>query len=429
MDKKQKIKIAIGVITIIMIIFIIIKISKEKEQINNEQEKTNNSIIDTGKEENKEYVKKEGIYKENNANNYYTVLDIIVKYNMEINKKEQEKVYNMLNKEYIKNQEITKNNVIEKVKIIESDNIYYKIQDLYTKKLKELDEYYIYGTISKDIFSDTFKDAYYKVRADNTKKIFDIKPINKQEYEKYIKGENKEETEKIEENEHNKFIVTDISEQTIISNMLVDYKNKIKKDTKKAYELLNSKYREAKFRSYEEFKEYSNNTPIKKALLNEYSKTEKDGKITYIVVDQNKKIYIIETDAIMEYNIMLDVYTSPNEQTIKNYIKLKDTEKAIYNIKTCFEAMENKDYKYIFNKMDETFKNKNFKTVEKFQEYVDKNFYEDMEMKVLEAEKKGEYIIVTVQINNEQNKKEKKVKKFIVSLLEKTSFVMSFNIE
>ena len=91
-----------------------------------------------------------------------------------------------------------------------------------------------------------------------------------------------------------------------------------------------------------------------------------------------------------------------------------------------FDAIKDKDYKYVYNKLDETFRNNNFKTEEEFKIYAEQNF-SDKEFKYTDCKETNDIYVATVKITN--NNGESDQREFIVKLEEGTDFIMSFNVK
>lgn len=96
------------------------------------------------------------------------------------------------------------------------------------------------------------------------------------------------------------------------------------------------------------------------------------------------------------------------------------------NIEKIVVALNQKDYRYIYNKLVQEFKDNKFKSYEEFKEYMENTFDINNEItynKYTESENYSTYEI-TLKGNN------KTITKTIVMKLEEgTEFVMSFNVE
>ena len=146
------------------------------------------------------------------------------------------------------------------------------------------------------------------------------------------------------------------------------------------------------------------------------------------MIDPNNKYYIFNETAVMDYTLMLDTYTIDLPEFTEKYENNSNVIKAGLNIQKVFDAINDKDYKYFYNKLDSTFRQNNFPTEESFKDYVEKNFSNNQLVYDNGKESGDLYIYdVTVSEGTESNKQAVK-KTFIVKLLEGTDFVMSFNV-
>ena len=103
--------------------------------------------------------------------------------------------------------------------------------------------------------------------------------------------------------------------------------------------------------------------------LAQYQVTEEDGYTQYLLVDQNGKYYIANETAVMKYTTLLDTYTVDLPQFTESYNSANDSRKAGLNLQKVVDAINNNDYEYVYNKLDETFKSNNFPTLESFEQY------------------------------------------------------------
>ena len=68
--------------------------------------------------------------------------------------------------------------------------------------------------------------------------------------------------------------------------------------------------------------------------------------------------------------MMLDTYTIDLPEFIEKYEASNDNIKVALNIEKLKEAIKMGDYKYVYNRLDESFKLNNFKTLEEFEKFV-----------------------------------------------------------
>lgn len=198
------------------------------------------------------------------------------------------------------------------------------------------------------------------------------------------------------------------------------------------YELLDKGYKQAKFGSLEKFKQYitTNKTEIIGINPQQYQVTDgEDNTKQYVIIDQNEHYYIVREKGVLDYSILLDTYTIDLPEFTEKYNNSTDEQKVLLNIQKFFEAINGQDYQYAYNKLDETYRNNNFKTLAEFQAYAQKNFFAQNKLAAGKAEKQGNLYLYDITISDVSGKdKSTKTKKFVMQLKEGTDFVMSFGI-
>ena len=132
----------------------------------------------------------------------------------------------------------------------------------------------------------------------------------------------------------------------------------------------------------------------------------------------------------MKYTLILDTYTIDIPEFVERYNKSNPQEKVVLNINKFMLSLNDGDYKYAYSILAESFKEKNFKTLEDFEIYAKSNFFEK---NVFSYEKFGNegdtYYTYEIRITDKQNNSSNpKTKTFIILLEDKTNFKISFNI-
>lgn len=198
------------------------------------------------------------------------------------------------------------------------------------------------------------------------------------------------------------------------------------------YELLDKDYKQAKFGSLEKFKQYieKNKSEIIGINPQQYQVTDGENNTKqYVIIDQNGHYYIVREKGVLDYTLILDTYTIDLPEFTAKYNNSTDEQKVLLNIQKCFEAINGQDYQYVYNKLDETFRNNNFKTLAEFEVYAKKNFFSKNKLAVGKAEKQGNLYLYDITISDSTGKDSvTKKKNFVMQLKEGTDFVMSFGI-
>ena len=131
----------------------------------------------------------------------------------------------------------------------------------------------------------------------------------------------------------------------------------------------------------------------------------------------------------MNYTVQLDDYTIENKELVEEYNKLRQVDKGAKNVEKFFEMINMKDYQNAYTKLDNTFKNNNFATLQKFEEFIKQQTYNYNSINIESyAMIDSDLYTYTVKIRNVENSNEQRTYKLIIKLLEGTDFKMSFEI-
>lgn len=342
----------------------------------------------------------------------------------------------ILDKQYIEYLSYTDNMIMsEQNKYKQNGN--YKKNIIYDLDIEDLVQTFIGEKLTIVLVDSKLnnKDFNMIIKLDslnNTYSIFLEDYIKKYNYTKDMnKRDININTDSIEINDYNSHIKVNTSESYIISQYFSEYRMKMLNDTKDAYELLDTSYRKEKYGSYEEFKNYvdNNKDDIQYASINKYQVSEYNGVKEYICVDQNGKYYIFMEKDITDYNVVLDTYTIDLPDFTEKYNNNSNEIKCGMNIQKVFDAINDKDYNYVYNKLDDNFRSTNFSNKKSFKEYAEK-YFANNQLVYESCKKSGDLYIydVTVTEGTESNKNAVR-KNFVMQLLEGTDFVMSFNIK
>jgi len=234
-------------------------------------------------------------------------------------------------------------------------------------------------------------------------------------------------TEKnIEDNNYNTFEYIPVDDQEVCMELVNNLRLNIRYDLDNVYSSLNEEYRKKKFPNESTLKEYIENNKLKDSELSKY----KVNKGEYVCMDQFGNYILFKEKGIMDYSIVLDTYTINSDEFMNKYKNGNDQVKVGMNIEKIIQALNCKDYIYIYNKLDESFRNNKFNTIEKFKEYSIKEFFDRNKVEYLEFLNEGNIYIYKIQVHstNEDLKDTRNVT-VIMKLLEDTNFVMSFSLE
>lgn len=382
---------------------------------------------------------------------YFTVENCISEYKNNIINKDSKAIYNVLDTEYINNNQITEQNVMSKLSNY-NDISQYRTKKMYSITGIKFSTYYVEGTINN-------QSVYFIVNIDDASKSFSISPTTQETYDKKINEEiqtNQKYENTIEKNSFNSVSYAYLSEQDIVERYFQDYLNNAIYNIERAYSTIDDEYKQKKFASLVQYKNYVNSKnaqytsmcknarkeytdfstyeeyekyyiKISKNKLTEYRKRKGENGTEYVCKDSYENYYIFDVKSIMNYSVILDTYTIDLPEFTEKYTKASDEEKVLLNIQRCFAAINDKDYNYVYSKLDNTFKSNNFKTLADFQKYISSNFFEKNEISASNARKQGDIYMYDIKIRNEEGTKSI-TKTFVMRLNENTDFVMSFGI-
>lgn len=442
MKKKRNIIIIVATIGII-IILIIANIAK-KDNISKEEM---NKIYSEVKENN-ENVKDEKPIRTNRINTYVTVEETIKNYIENTKNQNVELVMSVLNKEYISKNNINSNNLSSSTQQYKNITSYKNIE-MYEQNSEKFTAYYIKGQINDQ------GNVYFEIGVDVNNHTYDIMPITENEYTTKISQSEGERT--IKRNEYNSIEFKDYDNADIAKMYFDDYLKQMISNPEKAYNLLDKQYRETKFENYNGFVQYINANREKLELtykmetldnndfekysdyldfklqhsnlgIKKYSIETYESYVQYTCQDAEGNYYIFSAQYPMDYSVVLDVYTTDTPYFKNMYSRSTDQNKAKLNLEKIQEALNNKDYKYIYSKLNATFKANNFATESQFESYMKNNFFDKNQITYNIVEKQGDAWLFNAKLNNANGKEQKGIN-LVVKLNEGTEFEMSFSIK
>ena len=432
MSNSKKIIILLAILLLIMIIIIcsILTLLKSEEEDNN----IIYEDIETDGSEGDEFT--DDIQKVEDANIFYSISFCIEKYydnlynedldNETLNEKKQN-LYNTLSKKYIEENSINIDNILDKVEQIENQ-VVFTATKVETITAMDYQVYRVQGIIENLSNENTpLEDRFFIVSIDSNNATYDIEPLDKEEIDNLDKVQITTDIEPIEKNDDNSFTIINTGYNELLVKYIKYYQKLVNNDAERAYNLLDEEYKEKRFGSIDKFIEYiklKQNT-LQDITIQKYSTNTKDDYEEYIIVDTNNNYYIIEEYSVMDFKMKLDSYTIESQENIQKYNTLTDTNKVSANIRKIIEAIINKDYNYIYNKLHEEYKNNKFPNINQLINYINNNFYDVNLVGNGTAELEANVYIAKIQITS--NKSEIKQVTILVRLLEGTDFEISFS--
>ena len=377
-----------------------------------------------------------------NKNNFYAVKNIIGKYAYAIVDGGKLSVYKMLNPNYIAENKVNEDNVFENVDELgvedltdqQFDNleVTVSIDEMYSCDFNvDVSTYYIKGEFVYNIDSKRVPFALL-INVDSLNETFYIYPtsyINDNYNNVESLSTYSTDIESIENNGYNEFSFTNIDNAMVINDYLSRYKDKVVSSLSLSYDMIDEEYRQSKFSSLEQYQKYINEhiNELLSISLSKYMVNNKEDYTEYVCLDQKGNYYIFKEKAIMDYTIMLDNYTIPTEDFINEYNNASEETRVGLNIERILQALNKKDYEFIYNKLDQTFRTNNFDTLEKFNEYMQNSFKgTQYGAEYSDIEKRNNVYVMSMTLNSELN--DNIGKDIIMQLQDDYNFVMSFNV-
>ncbi len=374
-------KLIITMIFIVVIVIIVIIAVLLNTQLTVDNENTNED----------EKINSEKVFREirsvDDYQEYYKVkqlVEILYQYNNDLLKENStdnaNKIMNLLNEEYIKYANITDTTVNE---LLGKKEVIVYVNDMFKYMQENNVEIFF---INIDIIeNENITNQYISVVIDTNKDTYSIL-LNDYVEEKYGNIENGNivgniEFPQIEENENNKYENIEISQSKYITDIFNTYFNKVINANEIAYQEINEEYRNERFGEISNFNKYvdENKEILEQTKLKEYAVRAYDDYTSYICKDNNDNIYIIRMDKNNNYEVFLDSYTIVMQEVENEYSSSSEPEKSKYHIENLLDAIVRNNYEYVYSKLNETFKETNFQSIEKFKMYFEPVVVEKIE--------------------------------------------------
>lgn len=333
-------------------------------------------------------------------------------------------LYSLLDPNYLKENDITEDNLTEKVNIGSYDFIINKLN----YKEENGNSIIVYGKLV-DFNKKEIQDYGFIVEMADDNKHFYIIPydyMQKHEKDQYSINNN------IEDKSYNNIENKEISEADIASELFLLYKKNMLYNSEYSYKYLDKEYAEKRFGNVNTYLNYINENReyIQNCHIDKYQAVSKDDYIQYICIDNKNKYYIFNEKSILDYTAMLDAYTIDTPEFIEKYNNAKNEDKVAMNVEKVKSALNIQDYNYVYSKLNETFKQNNFPSLEKFEEYIKNKLYKYNEFYYEKVTKQNDIYELSFNSRNLETKTEDhRAGTIIMKLKDGTDFEMSFNLE
>ena len=375
-----------------------------------------------------------------------------------ISKEAENELLNIIAEDYKDENDLTVNNIKEKFTYFEQEKTI--ISKAYQYNIREGISMYLLNGYNICNDGSNKKDFQIMLITDTNQNTFEVYPedyLIKHKFNELKLGSKVEilnSIEQIEKKDGNEIEKQIITNETIAQDYFDLYIFNMRYDTEVAYNMLNKEYKEKRFPTMQDFTKYIENrgeiyeeelnddsefenideymlyidSQQKKLELAGYQTKYEDDYTRYICVDNYNNYYMFYVTTPLKYTVMLDTYTIDTTDFIEKYNTATTEEKVGYNIQKIVEALNSRDYSYIYSKLANEFKANYFKTYEDFEEYAKKTFNVGYEVEFDKYTESNN--LCTYQITLTRQKSSKTLTKTIVMRLEEgTDFVMSFNVE
>ena len=363
-------------------------------------------------------------------------------------------VYSILNDNYKNTNGINEQNVLE---ILSQGTVYYNeytAKDIYVTNDIIKPIYYVSGML---IEKQSKVNIYFAMYQDIANDTYSLKPISEQEYLSYVSLQYKEVSRNdIEPTDYNKILNVTVTDEEMAEKYLESYIRNARYYPEEAYNSLDEEYRNTRFGSYENYLKYLSNksnelesldyTSIKdiseftteeeysnyiaslqQKNMEQYYMYMEDGINYCVCTDSYGNYYIFRILDVMNYKLMLDTYTINTTEFLERYEEAETDGKVALNINKIFEAINNKDYNYVYNKLDENYKNSYFTTLETFSTFMSNNLFEKNEVEFdtyEEVENSHKYSLIVRDASGEN--KNQILMTVTIQLGENTDFTIKF---
>lgn len=362
----------------------------------------------------------------------YTVKECIEKYYTNLSEENYNAVFNILDNEYISYKGITLENIYDKIKIIRYPIV--EISKMYVSKgTNSVNIYVAYGNVI-DLSSKEILNFNMIVKVDEENKTFKVvlQDYIETEYgninigDEFISKENN-----IENLNNNVYINKTMTDEQYVSDLYMAYSYNISYNVRRAYDILDEEYRSKRFENFEEFTEYAQENKAKfiSAEIKKYQKSQYEEYTQYICVDSKGRYFIINETAPMQYAILLDIYTIDVNDFISKYNNSDIETKVKYNAQKIKMSIEENNYRYIYENLNEDFKNSNFANYSEFLKYFNSKVSYNSTIGEIFSEFKNNVYVIKMELANNNANTGVTTLNVLMRIKENTDFEISLNFE
>lgn len=428
--------IAIVLAIILFVTIIVLANSNTKERNNIVQSNYVDTVTDSESNEDKEENKYEedqfaitldtSINKVHGEANFVTIEQCINKYYKAVEDLDNQKITDLLSETYK-----TNNSNIES---LTQGFEQFRIKEIYCKELDfTKKEYYVFGNLLWKNYSG-MSTILVIVNVDTTNNTFSITPTNiditnEAEYNNILNQLSKQsQSNSIVKNNNNTYTKITMTTAEIIQYYLKDYTIMAVYYPEIGYNLLDEDYREKKFGSLEEYKTYINKNiqKIANATIVNYGYEDKEDYLEFTIIDSYSNEYIIKRINTMEYTVISDIYTTDIDLITQKYDEGDAEEKVTINIQKIASALNNRDFKYVYSKLSNEFKETHYPNVKQLENEMNNILHGTFTITIEDISQEGNQYICEINFNGNTVNSSNIKMKMVMELKENRDFAMSF---
>ena len=382
------------------------------------------------------------IEKVTDRNDYYMVENCVNKFynyyasiyeNKNPEEEDVEKTYNLLDEQYINFKNITNENLSTILLPINESVV--NIYDMYVSNQNEQISVYIVSGILRETISKELNSFRIMIKIDKENGTFSVllQDYIEEKHKDLNIGSNLilESLNNIRKNRNNIYVLEEITDKTYILDLFARYKEEVLYNTDLAYEHLDEQYKINKFETLGNFKKYAevNKDRHTQIELQQFKISDKEEYKQYICIDKDGYYYIFRETELMKYTLLLDTYTIDIPEFLEKYNVASSVDRVGYNIQKVLDAINAKDYEYVYDKLDFEFKALNYMTLESFENAIKDKLFDRNEVKKVSSFNEGSTYAFKLTITDvTANEKEQDIT-IIMQLGEGTNFVMSMSFQ
>lgn len=265
------------------------------------------------------------------------------------------------------------------------DGPIFRMDEIYKQNLNQNEILYVvklrYGKSEKDV-----KDSIVWVEKDLSTSTFSIYPyeyLRLKNYTDFKEGDtvpvdSNKSIEKNRENNYSEEDEEDLEEDTklCMKGLFERYKFDLLVDREHLYSILEIDYKNAKYSNLEDLKKYinDNRTDLYLDMISEYKVVNYNEYVEYRAICNSQRNYVFNAKNMMDYTVSLDNYSVvQNKDTYNAFLPAAQ---AKYCVDRVVQALNYKDYDFVYSKLNPVQKNNYYKNVNEFKNYLSKALYE-----------------------------------------------------